>query len=326
MATAPRTKRSTRRVARAQKRTIQLAERKADKRARTVPLATLFAAREAAIRRGTYDILGRIIMLRFESGSMDFGLRNGPMLAQLHAGSAHAKDVAQPIVFLDGWSGLPNIVNLSPEACEACQRPCIYCDGTGERPCLGLRCGGYGKQIISYKSCSCCDDKGKPKPNCSECQGGGQAVDQTAECTTCKGTKVQPCPGCQGTKKISTGLAGGIANIKGGYFAPDGSTVEKDKVKTCPECEGSYHKILRQAQRWEDYYRGDLEEFVVMAPISTALFYADAMRDPDGKLEMIEFNLDKDGNIGALLVRQPAKCNGQPMYLLGGEANVRPMQ
>jgi hypothetical protein len=313
MAIAPKTKRSATRVVRATKRRRQLADRKAEKRSRAVSLATLFAAREAAIRRGDYDILGRLVMLRLEGSSMDFGLRNGPMIAQLRAGSAHAKDVAQPIVVLDGWAGLPVVVNLSPERCDACLATCHYCGGTGERACGGLRCGGYGKQILSYKACQCREKNGKAQRGCSDCDGSGQVIDQTAECPTCKGTKVQVCGGCNGSKQISTGLEGG-------------ASPSISDAKVCPKCEGSYHKLMRRSQPWQDYYRGDLEEFVVMAPIGMVLFYADQMRDPEGKLEMIEFSPDQNGNLGALLVRRPDTIDGQqPMYLLGGEALIRPM-
>ena len=277
-----------------------VASDKRKQQARKEPLARVFVRRDAAVRRGEYELLGRITLLRTELGDIDFGREAGPFIARLD-------DFPSQLVLMNEWKQFPEAVMCTSELCADCRAHCLGCDGKGQRACLGLKCGGYGRMILGYDACpaeGCLRETGKAKPGCAQCEGAGQVVGQTAECPTCKGTKLQQCPACRGSGKMPTGLEGGALPDSG---AP-----------RCAGCNGTGRKLAREAQPWQSFELGEMEGFTVLGPVIELLWRADVCRDPKQPMELASIVPDDDGNLGALLVKDPAQT-GQPWYWLGGK-------
>jgi|GEM_PF-1653036 len=261
-------------------------------------LAKIFARRDAAVKRGEFDLLGRIYLVRTERGDIDFG-KDGPFLAKLDPGGE--------LALMNEWKGFPDIVTATHELCPDCQAKCLSCDGEGHRLCMGLNCGGAGRMILGYEQCpapGCARETGKANRGCEQCEGSGKVVGQTAECPSCKGTKKQSCPLCRGTGRMSTGRKDG---------APSDSN-----APYCASCNGIGRKLEREPQAWNDYVLGTMEGFTVLGPIHEILLRADVCRDAKQSIELASILPDADGNLGALLVKKP-ETTGQPWYWLGGE-------
>lgn len=276
-------------------------------------LDDIFAARQAAVRRGQYDILGRVKCLTTLNGEIDFR-KDGPWLAQLtDEGGKGCEDPDGAALLLIGknWVGFPDartlIVN---ELCPDCQAPCLACD-KGERLCMQPGCGGAGRIVLSYKTCTapgCKWESGAAKRDCPTCEGAGQVPDQVTECGMCKGAGKHKCPWCFGTGMAPTGRKGG---------APRDSD-----APVCASCDGNARKIEVDAQPWRQYAYGALEGYTAFGPLRSILIVADAVRDPEQHYELVEISPNAAGNITALLVKGPKKT-GQPMYLLGGEIALK---
>jgi hypothetical protein len=282
-------KRSKTRPERAKVRTAKLNRRKVVKREVCRPLVNIFADRDAMVRRGEFEIIGQVMLLRTEKGDIDF-FKGGPHLAQLKSSE---------LVLLGDWQKFPDMVSLLADLCDDCRTDCKACDGKGNRLCT--RCGGEGKLILSRETCKCVKD-GVAARNCKECKGAGHVPGQTQECPECKGTKVQKCPGCHDSGRMTTGHVGG-------------STKNEDPL--CESCKGNGRKLGREPQDYREFVHGHLEGFTVFGPIHGILLRADEMRQPEGGLEYCDFRADENGNISALLVQDPENT-GQPMYLMGG--------
>jgi hypothetical protein len=269
-----------------------------------VCLTTMLARRDRAVLRGEYEFLGKIILLRTERGDIEFG-ENAPTLARL-AGD-------QALVLLNEWQGFPAITSLTAERCPDCHAKCLSCDGTGTRLCMGLNCGGYGKMILGYEPCpakGCHKQTGVAKHGCKECGGTGRVVGQTAECPACKGEKTVKCPLCEGTGEMATGRKDG---------APRDS-----EAAMCATCNGTARKLQHEEQDWKEFKLGDLDGFTVLGPIHEFVLKADVCRDPKQALELGVVCTDADGNLAALLVKNPQQ-HGQPQYLHGGTLELRKM-
>jgi hypothetical protein len=289
---------------------VRVAKRTAH-RAGLQPLSEMFAGRDKAVRRGEYEMLGRIMLLRTENGDIDFGTK-GPFLGRLKS-----KEAA--LVLLNEWTGLPDIVSLLPDLCDSCRTTCESCHGKGQRMCMHLGCGGEGRVILGRGPCSaegCQKQTGKPKHDCSECSGTGAVINQTAECPECKGTKMQQCPLCQGSGKMTTGRKNGAPRREDDYI-----NGHPDPERICADCNGQGRKLKREPQPWKDYALGQLEEYTVLGPVQAILMTADQTRDPERNMEYFEFRQDKAGNLAALLVAKPDQT-GQSMYLYGGDAQI----
>jgi len=271
------------------------------------PLRKLFAKRDAAVRRGEYEILGQIMLLRTERGDVDYK-NDGPHLAKL-TGTRR-----EEYVLLNEWHGFPDLVSLLPDLCDDCRAKCLSCDGTGKRLCMGLRCGGEGKVILSYEPCpgeGCQKETGKAKPGCATCEGTGQVVGQSAECPQCKGEKFVSCAYCAGSGQMATGRENG--NSRDDQLAP-----------LCKTCNGTGRKLKPEAQDWKEFELGDLQGFTALGPISQIVLRADVCRDAQRGLEMGSICADDNGNVAALLVKSPTEV-GQPQYWLGGSLELRKM-
>jgi hypothetical protein len=282
------------------KRTISAKDklRKAAK-SKQLPLAKVFARRDAMVRRGEYELLGRIALLRTELGDVDFGRERGSFIAKL--------DGTDELVLMNDWQQFPADVVCTTDLCPDCKAHCTGCDGKGERACLGLKCGGEGRMILSYEACSapgCVRESGKAKVGCEVCKGAGQVPGQTADCPTCKGTKKQQCPQCQASGKMSTGLEGGAL--------PDSA------APRCASCRGTGRKMVSEPQPYQRFVLGEMEGFTVLGPVTELLWQADVCRDPRRSMELASIVADEEGNLGALLVKDPERT-GQPWYWLGGK-------
>lgn len=290
MATVAQTKRTT---------TAKDKLRKQAKHAKQMPLSKVFARRDAMVRRGEFELLGRITLLRTELGDVDFGREAGPFIAKL--------DGTEELVLMNEWKQFPDQTSCTSELCPDCQAHCIGCNGRGKRLCMGLKCGGEGRMILGYAPCpapGCFKETGKVKSGCEQCQGAGQVVGQTAECPACKGTKVQQCPACQGCGKMSTGLEGGALPDSG---AP-----------RCKTCRGNGRKLVSEPQPYQGLVLGEMEGYTVLGPVMELVWKADVCRDPRQSMELASIVTDDEGNLGALLVKDPEKT-GQPWYWLGGK-------
>lgn len=277
------------------------------------PLAYIFEERDRAVRRGEFEIMGRLMVLRMEQGDIDF-LKGGPFIGRLKTKEA-------PLVLLNEWAGLPNIISLHPQLCDACRTDCDCCGAKGKRLCMHLNCGGEGRVILTYKACpgeDCVVQKHEIKPGCETCHGAGRVPDQVQECPQCKGTKEQTCPKCQGSGKMATGRKNG-AGPSPDDFDSTGRMVDGNM---CPECDATGRKITRTPQPWDKFAIGDLEGYTVLGPIHGMLWAADLVRDPQQRPEYCSIGPDEKGNLAALLVKDPGKV-GQPMYLMGGRLQLQ---
>jgi len=302
MATATKTTRSTKPTSIAQ--IIKPAKAQLHHRE---PLRKTLAKRDAAFRRGEYEILGQLMLLRTERGDIDYR-QNGPYLARL-TGTRR-----QELVLMNEWKGFPDMVSLLNERCPDCLAPCTSCDATGKRLCMGMNCGGEGRMILGWEACDadgCAKQTGKAKFDCAKCQGQGRTVGQTAECPQCKGEKFVTCPLCAGSGQMATGREGGKSR-------------DDDSAKTCGTCAGTGRKLLAEPQDWKEFELGELEGFTVLGPISSFVMRADVCRDKDRGLEMGEIYADEFGNVAALLVKNPA-VTGQSQYWFGGALELHKM-
>lgn len=263
------------------------------------PLREIFAERDKCVRRGDYELLGKVITVVRETGLIDYG-KDGPALAVL---TKDAGDNAGELVLLGGWHGFPDHAELLKDLCDACRAKCTDCDGTGQRLCT--ICGGSGELVTSWKRCPGSDEStGTCRRDCESCGGRGSVPDQAKECPHCHGAKVAKCDRCEGSGKMPTGYAGG-------------RTVATAEL--CPECAGNGRKRKITPQPWDTFQSGELEGYTVLGPI-TGMLLADLPGDGSG-FSGIAFTPDDDGNLAALLVRDP-RLIGSGMYLMGGRAEI----
>ncbi len=234
--------------------------------AKYVPLSKAFVSRDEQVRRGEYEMIGQVQLLRTERGDIDFRT-DGPFLAQL--------DSDRSLVLMNEWKGFPSLYSIAPGLCPDCKAKCLSCDGHGERLCMGMNCGGYGKMILSYEPCpeiGCYKDTGKVNSKCSSCEGAGRIVGQTAPCPACEGTKKQKCPLCDGTGKMSTGRKAGA--------------LRDSQEPACESCRGTGRKLKEEAQDYKEFELGVLEGFTALGPIHEVLLRADVCRDAARSLEL----------------------------------------
>lgn len=274
------------------------------------PLSYIFSERDRLVRRGEFDIMGRLMVMRTEKGDIDF-FKGGPFVGRLRDGA---------FVLLNEWKGLPEIILLENELCDHCRADCEACEASGQRLCMHLNCGGEGRVILSYKPCpavNCAVQNDKVNPACVTCGGAGRVPDQVQECPQCKGTKKQDCPKCRGTGKMATGRKNGESPSPEDF---DSAGLMVDARK-CGQCDGTGRKIQRKLQPWREFAIGELEGYCVLGPIQGMLWAADMLRDPQQRPEYCTVSPNGKGNLMALLVKDP-DATGQPMYLYGGVARL----
>lgn len=280
--------------------------RRAAAKGKTETVSDIFAKRDKMMLRGEYELVGRVWLLRTENGDIEFPgsgrsvQDQRPMIAELKASGE------KQFVFLEPWEQFPAIVTNTEKLCYACRTQCAFCSGKGKCACQGLRCGGEGKMVLSYVPCTakrCKRETGTANPKCKTCGGAGQVQGETAVCPTCKGSKVQQCPGCLGSGKMSTGRLNGAAR--------------DSQAEDCPACHGSGRKQKTKEQPYANYLLGKLEGYSVLGPVYGMIVHADVLRDPERHYERIDFMPDEDNNLAAVFVKHPEKT-GQNVYLFGG--------
>lgn len=285
-------------------------------------LREIFALRDRYVRRGDYQLLGRLLFFHtVEAKGVDYG-KVGPAIAML---TEAAGDQAGALVVLDPWQGLPDIVRpqatgeLLPEGgralcaddlCDSCRTTCTDCGGTGHRLCTHKDCGGLG-----YLETNPIAGPGLRRrwlrlmhrlkaQKCPECHG-----------QKLHGRSVRPCIRCQGSGQMPTGRKD---------RKPESIGLSMPEELLCPECRGNGRKLEHLPQSWVRYVAGQLEEYFALGPIASMML-RNLPGDPGGFVA-INFSTDAEGNHPVICLADP-KLYGQSMYIFGGRARiVRPGQ
>lgn len=242
-------------------------------------LSRELAARDAAVARLGYTVLGRLRTASTPDGRILEFPPYAPMIvvARLESG---------PLVLLgqgaNEWTGAPKLRTTdATHPCLACATKCDECAGKGTRPCTHTGCGGRGYVVVMQQQVDVVKGKQVIIPA------------QTVECPSCHGSKVEKCRLCVGTGKMSTGRAGG-------------STRENDP--RCQTCQGLMRSIQWRAQ--ELPLHGTLNGYQVVGPFAQLLYVGIASGDtPAGTIRILP---DREGNYAVLLVA------GKKAWLYGG--------
>jgi hypothetical protein len=255
------------------------------------PLKEIFAARDQFARRGEIELMGTLIFAFVEqggkAGTIEFR-QAGPMLARLTTGPEEGA-----LVLMEKWQGLPALVRVTNELCDFCRCECVECKGQKQVRCGHKGCGGAGEIITQWQPCPDCQDRGKRERTC-QCGGRGEIPAEKHQCPNCKGTKIEPCPHCKATGRMSSGQV---------------------DSQPCGACLGNGRRLDFVEQDWKTFSTGQLEGYTVLGPILGM-----TLLNPPGEelgITSLECVADYDGNFPVLMIEKPDYKDGRA-YLYGG--------
>lgn len=265
-------------------------------------LKKILEAQAAAIQRGEFAIIGQIDFINTARGQMKFeGVAKGPVIARLLD--------SNQIVLVTPWYGLPDLAEVTKDACPDCRQTCDECKG-GTRVCTYPDCGGEGILKSERVECACTKRLGRPNVNCRKCRGAGN-VPSGKKCPCCSGTGKQECPLCEGKGTRSTGRLNG---------SNDFSTAPR-----CPSCQGRRLQFANVPQKIEQFAHGRIEGYLALGPITSMVYHviagsADAAT-MGVRIGVIDVSPDSGGNLMVMLLESEAP--GAAAHLLGGVPHLR---
>jgi hypothetical protein len=248
--------------------------------------------RQAAVRRGEYEILGAIEIIHTTRGVMQFGA-DGPVVARLTS--------APGLALLTDWPGLRAVRKAGEKLCQYCRTKCDECK-RGKRACMYTGCGGSGKITNLMVPCpapGCLKETGAFKRKCQRCNGRGE-IAKPKRCPACKGKRLVRCDLCRGSARMATGRLNGATNVQ---------------AKPCPACLGNKRQVKVVAQSLRKFVQGELEGMLALGPITSIVFRRIAGSGDIG-WDRIEVLPDAGGNLMVLLLERPEP--GSPAWLHGG--------
>lgn len=299
---------TTRRKPEITRRKTQNARRSGPKRVasqKPSALASELSRRDALVRAGQYQILGRVVHIRTIDGKvMHFGTASpktkadlsamGPTIARLTA------DDNDSIVILDPWRGLPARPDMETmQPCPDCKLDtCTACAGSGRVLCTAPGCGGLGKVIVLGKpeeewlTCQACKNENAVEQRIAHPpkRKGGKSKVEVVRRTTVE------CPQCKASGRMSTGMV--QCKEVGGPDPTPARAVLKDG-NPCPTCHGTAVVMEMKSQPLESFVHGQLEGMIALGPIASIPFAPISAGDRVGVIQPMQ---DMDGNYMVMLL------------------------
>ncbi|MGH9501666.1 MAG: hypothetical protein ACRD20_02315 [Terriglobales bacterium] len=239
-------------------------------------LTPLIHQRQEAVRRGHYEMIGTVSLIHTVHGTMRFPHESGPSIGfVVDPDRPHLPRLK--LLALTPWTGLPALRESSENPCTDCLRDCDVCAQDGKKTCQGVGCGGAGKLTDPSTG-------EKTSKDCEMCGGSGRMT----------------CPNCRGTRKVPTGLKGGVTDFR---------------QPKCDTCRGTRFLGKESPQDLEGFVNARLGGMIILGPIERLV--VDAI--PGTGKGSIVFDIEPDLDKGDLMVvlLEPTSTVTR-IYFLGG--------
>lgn len=295
-------------VAKRRRRTVENAEQS---------IQPLLDERRNAVRRGDFEILGRMARAETPHGLMQWPHDSGPILAYLgerDKNNAFVNLSKNKLAIVTAWEGLPQIRKSTEEPCPDCLRECDVCQGQGKKLCEAYGCGGSGVGpaigLVLCPAKGCSKETGHFEKNCQQCKGSGQ-VEVREACKVCRGETipglvgtVATCSMCKGRKTYATGIKDGETNYR---------------LPACLACGGSKFKGEVVDQDVNKFVNAWIGNMAVVGPITR--FSTESVAGEG--LPPLVFDVDPDVNGDLLVLIVDQQSEPRSAFLIGGVIKAR---